>query len=70
MMVGVSQVMAIQAATLNGLPINHYPYPYYYGHTDYPAEADLCFHHLHFNLCRICEAADAIYGPANFYCLN
>ena len=43
--------MAIQAATLSGLPMNHYPYPYYYGHTNYPADADLRFHHLHFNLC-------------------
>ena len=47
-----------------------YPYPYYYGHTDYPVGSGFVPPPPLFQPPRpICEAGNAatVYGPANFY---
>ena len=52
----------------SGSHTEHYPYPYYYGHTDYPSGSRFVPPPSPFQPPRpICEVANAamVYGPAN-----
>ena len=45
---------------------SYYPYPYYYGHSDYPIGSRFVPFPPPFSPCPICEVANTVYGPASF----